>query len=215
MRMTFKEFFSFRKNISFWLNIVAMVVVGIGFIFGVLEWLDVYTRHGETVTVPNVREMTVEEAEKAFRQEGLVCVISDTRYVKNLAAGIVLDMKPNAGEKVKEGRTIYLTINTREVPLRAVPDVADNSSFRQAEAKLQSVGFKLTEVQLIPGEKDWVYGVKYQDRELSAGEKVPVGAALTLIVGDGLGELSGDSLNVDSLQIQAEPSAPVHEESWF
>lgn len=213
--MTFKEFFSFRKNISFWLNIVAMVVVGIGFIFGVLEWLDVYTRHGETVTVPNVREMTVEEAEKAFRQEGLVCVISDTRYVKNLAAGIVLDMKPNAGEKVKEGRTIYLTINTREVPLRTVPDVADNSSFRQAEAKLQSVGFKLTEVQLIPGEKDWVYGVKYQDRELSAGEKVPVGAALTLIVGDGLGELSGDSLNVDSLQIQAEPSAPVHEESWF
>lgn len=213
--MTFKEFFSFRKNISFWLNIVAMVVVGIGFIFGVLEWLDVYTRHGETVTVPNVREMTVEEAEKAFRQEGLVCVISDTRYVKNLAAGIVLDMKPNAGEKVKEGRTIYLTINTREVPLRAVPDVADNSSFRQAEAKLQSVGFKLTEVQLIPGEKDWVYGVKYQDRELSAGEKVPVGTALTLIVGDGLGELSGDSLNVDSLQIQAEPSAPVHEESWF
>lgn len=213
--MTFKEFFSFRKNISFWLNIVAMVVVGLGVIFGVLEWLDVYTRHGETVTVPNVREMTVEEAEKAFRQEGLVCVISDTRYVKNLAAGIVLDMKPNAGEKVKEGRTIYLTINTREVPLRAVPDVADNSSFRQAEAKLQSVGFKLTEVQLIPGEKDWVYGVKYQDRELSAGEKVPVGAALTLIVGDGLGELSGDSLNVDSLQIQAEPSAPVHEESWF
>lgn len=213
--MTFKEFFSFRKNISFWLNIVAMVVVGIGFIFGVLEWLDVYTRHGETVTVPNVREMTVEEAEKAFHREGLVCVISDTRYVKNLAAGIVLDMKPNAGEKVKEGRTIYLTINTREVPLRAVPDVADNSSFRQAEAKLQSVGFKLTEVQLIPGEKDWVYGVKYQDRELSAGEKVPVGAALTLIVGDGLGELSGDSLNVDSLQIQAEPSAPVHEESWF
>lgn len=213
--MTFKEFFSFRKNISFWLNIVAMVVVGIGVIFGVLEWLDVYTRHGETVTVPNVREMTVEEAEKAFRQEGLVCVISDTRYVKNLAAGIVLDMKPNAGEKVKEGRTIYLTINTREVPLRAVPDVADNSSFRQAEAKLQSVGFKLTEVQLIPGEKDWVYGVKYQDRELSAGEKVPVGAALTLIVGDGLGELSGDSLNVDSLQIQAEPSAPIHEESWF
>ena len=213
--MTFKEFFSFRKNISFWLNIVAMVVVGIGVIFGVLEWLDVYTRHGETVTGPNGREMTVEEAEKGFRQEGLVCVISYTRYVKNLAAGIVLDMKPNAGEKVKEGRTIYLTINTREVPLRAVPDVADNSSFRQAEAKLQSVGFKLTEVQLIPGEKDWVYGVKYQYRELSAGEKVPVGAALTLIVGDGLGELSGDSLNVDSLQIQAEPSAPVHEESWF
>ena len=152
--MTIKEFFSFKTNKFFWLNIVAMIVVVVVMIFGVLKWMDVYTHHGETVAV-----------------------ISDTKYVKDKAAGIILELKPGAGEKVKEGRTVYLTVNTLDVPLRVIPDVADNSSLRQAQAKLLSAGFKLNEVQLVNGEKDWVYGVKYQGRQLTAGEKIPMGAS--------------------------------------
>ena len=84
---------------------------------------------------------------------------------------------------MKEGRTVYLTVNTLDVPLRAIPDVADNSSLRQAQAKLLNAGFKLNQIQLVNGEKDWVYGVKYQGRQLAAGEKIPLGASLTLMVG--------------------------------
>ena len=171
--MTIKEFFSFKTNKFFWLNIVAMIVVVVVMIFGVLKWMDVYTHHGETVVVPDVKGMTTEEAAKMFRNRGLVAVISDTKYVKDKAAGIILELKPGAGEKVKEGRTVYLTVNTLDVPLRVIPDVADNSSLRQAQAKLLSAGFKLNEVQLVNGEKDWVYGVKYQGRQLTAGEKIP------------------------------------------
>ena len=141
-------------------------------VFGVMKWLDVYTRHGEAVVVPDVKGMTVDEASKMFRNHGLVCVVSDSNYVKNMAAGIVLDVNPGIGQKVKEGRTIYLTINTLSIPLRAVPDVADNSSLRQAQAKVLAAGFKLTEIQLMNGEKDWVYGIKYQGRSLNAGDKV-------------------------------------------
>ena len=39
-------------------------------------------------------------------------------------------------DRVKEGRIIYLTINAINIPLQAVPDVADNSSLRQAEARI-------------------------------------------------------------------------------
>ena len=63
-------------------------------------------------------------------------MISDTKYVKDKAAGIILELKPGAGEKVKEGRTVYLRVNTLDVPLRVIRDVADNSSLRQAQAKL-------------------------------------------------------------------------------
>ena len=107
-----------------------------------------------------------------FRNRGLVCIVSDSSYVKTLPAGCILEYNPAAGQKVKEGRTIYLTINTIEVPLHIVPDVADNSSLRQAEARILASGFKLAEIQYIPGEKDWVYGVKYKGRQLSIGEKV-------------------------------------------
>ena len=145
-------------------------------------------------------------------------VISDTKYVKDKAAGIILELKPGAGEKVKEGRTVYLTVNTLDVPLRVIPDVADNSSLRQAQAKLLSAEFKLNEVQLVNGEKDWVYGVKYQGRQLTAGEKIPMGASLTLMVGDGAGDtVEEDSIDIDldTEELVASESSSTQDDSWF
>ena len=217
--MTIKEFFSFRQNRFFWVNILAMIVVVGALMFGVLKWVDVYTRHGEAVVVPDVKGMGVGEAEKIFHNRGLHCVVSDSTYVKDRPAGCILEYNPGAGQKVKEGRTIYLTINTLDVPLQIVPDVADNSSLRQAEARILASGFKLSEIQYVTGEKDWVYGVKYNGRQLTIGEKVPVGAILTLMVGNGdSGLLQNDSLNVEApvsagQQTSAEDSAA--DESWF
>lgn len=144
----------------------------------------------------------------------MVCVVSDSSYVKNKPAGSILDVTPSVGQKVKEGRIIYLTINTLNIPLRPVPDVADNSSMRQAQAKILAAGFKLSENEMIPGEKDWVYGVKYMGRQLEMGDKVPVGATLTLLVGD------GEELPVDNDSIQnADSIMDSHEspvdDSWF
>lgn len=215
--MTIKDFFSFKNNKYFWLNIVAMIVVVVMLSFGVMKWLDVYTRHGEGVVVPDVKGMSVSEAEMMFRNHGLNSIVSDSSYVKNKPAGIVLDIKPAAGQKVKEGRTIYLTINTLDTPLRVVPDVADNSSVRQAQAKLAAAGFKLTGNQLVNGEKDWVYGVKYMGRELHIGDKAPVGATLTLMVGDGSADSAfGDSIDavVDEV-VDGAAEGSATDESWF
>ena len=217
--MTIKEFFSFKQNKFFWINLIAMVIVVALLLFGVLKGLDIYTRHGEAVVVPNVKGMGVAEAEKMFRNQGLTCIVSDSSYVKNLPAGCILEHNPAAGQKVKEGRTIYLTINTLSTPLLVVPDVADNSSLRQAEARILASGFKLNDIEYMAGEKDWVYGVKYQDRVLAMGEKVPMGATLTLMVGNGGEEMQeGDSLSADE---GAEPREVVTsessaaDESWF
>lgn len=223
--MTIKEFFSFRRNRFFWFNIVAMGGVMCGFFFGVMRWLDIYTHHGEAVVVPDVKGMSVREAETVFANRGLVCMVADSTYRKDLTPGCVLDNKPTAGQKVKEGRIVYLTINTYSIPPKNVPDVADNSSLRQAEARLLAAGFKLAAIDTVRGELDWVYGVRYGDRLLEQGEEVPTGAALVLVVGDGSGELPHnreDSLAVDSLSI-AKPvevskrrqQDDTEEESWF
>ncbi len=212
--MTIKEFFSFKTNKYFWLNLIAMVAVVILLLFGVLKWLDVYTRHGEAVVVPDVKGMTVGEAEMLLRNHGLVCVVSDSNYVKNKPAGSILELNPSAGQKVKEGRTIYLTINTLDAPLRLVPDVADNSSVRQAQAKILAAGFKLSESELISGEKDWVYGVKYKGRQLNMGDKVPVGATLTLLVGDGETQVQ-DSDSLEIVEDAAGTTDVSTDDSWF
>ena len=212
--MTIKEFFSFKTNKYFWLNLIALMAVVILLLFGVLKWLDVYTRHGEAVVVPDVKGMTVGEAEMLLRNHGLVCVVSDSNYVKNKPAGSILELNPSAGQKVKEGRTIYLTINTLDVPLRLVPDVADNSSVRQAQAKILAAGFKLSENELISGEKEWVYGVKYKGRQLNMGDKVPVGATLTLLVGDGETQVQ-DSDSLEIVEDAAGTTDVSTDDSWF
>ena len=210
--MTIKEFFSFRNNRMFWGNLIAMVVVVAGVMWGVLSWLDAYTRHGEAVVVPDVKGMTVPEATRAFAGKGLECVVSDSTYVKILPAGSILDYHPGVGQKVKQGRVIYLTINTLNIPLCAVPDVADNSSAREAEARLLAAGFKLTPNDSVPGERDWVYGVRMGRDTLSRGAQVPTGAILTLIIGDGnpIPTMPTDSLGTDEA-----PDELPEEESWF
>ena len=151
----------------------------------VMKWLESYTNHGEGVVVPNVKGMAVEQASVHLKNKGLNYIVADSSYVKGVPAGNVLDYSPSVGQTVKKGRTIYLTINRRSVPEVAVPDVADNSSLRQAEARILAAGFRLSKHESISGATDWVYGVKYNGRKLNTGDKAPQGAILTLIVGDG------------------------------
>lgn len=209
--ISLKDFFSFKNNKAFWLNLIAMPIVVIAVIFGVLHWLDVYTHHGESIIVPNANGLPWKEVENDFNKKNLKVEIVDSSYVKGVAPGAVLEQRPAAGAKVKKGRTIYLTINTGEMPKVTIPDIIDNSSFRQAEARLRALGFKLTEPEYIEGEKDWIYGVKYNGKELTSGEKVPREAVLTLCVGND--KLKGDSIQTDSLRINADK--PIVDESWF
>ena len=209
--ISLRDFFSFKKNKAFWLNLIAMPIVVIAVISGVLHWLDTYTHHGESIIVPNVNGLPWTEAKNELNKKNLDVEIVDSNYVKGMIAGAVLEQKPAEGSKVKIGRTIYLTINTGEAPKVTIPDIIDNSSYRQAEARLRALGFKLTEPEYIEGEKDWIYGVKYNGKELTSGEKIPREAVLTLCVGDD--KLTGDSIQTDSLRINAEK--PTIDESWF
>lgn len=195
----------------FWLNLIAMPIVVVAIIFGVLHWLDTYTHHGESIIVPNVNGLPLKQAENELNKKNLRAIVVDSNYIKGVPAGAILEQKPLGGAKVKIGRSVYLTINTGEAPKVAIPDIIDNSSFRQAEARLRALGFKLTEPEYIEGEKGWIYGVKYNGKELVSGEKIPREAVLTLCVGDD--QLKGDSIQTDSLIIKADK--PIVDESWF
>lgn len=216
--MTIKEFFSFKENKYLWWNVIAMIVLTGLLIFLVLKGIDVYTQHGKSVLVPSLKGMNEEEAQVMLRNRGLDCVVVDSGYDKNKPSGCILEQNPSDGQHVKKGRTIYLTINSLTMPMQTIPDVADNSSVRQATAKLISAGFLLTANESIPGQLDWVYGIKYNGRQLMLGEKVPTGATLTLVVGNGTKEvIKEDSVSVeDDNSETTEPEAePAAGDSWF
>jgi len=186
-----------------------------------MKGIDVYTQHGKSVLVPNLKGMNEEEARMMLRNRGLDCVVVDSSYDKDKVSGCILEQNPSDGQNVKKGRIIYLTVNSLTMPMQTIPDVADNSSVRQATAKLISAGFILTDNESVAGERDWVYGVKYQGRQLMLGEKVPTGATLTLMVGNGMKEvIEEDSLNIEdnsNSETTTEPknAEPDAGDSWF
>lgn len=196
--MKVKDIFAKIKEHYVLRNLVGMALVTALLIAGVIYGLDRYTQHGEEVIIPDLQNKNLTIAEHELGALNLNVCVSDTGYVKKLEPGCILDQIPEAGTKAKAGHTIYVIINSSTSPNITIPDIIDNSSLREAEAKLRALGFKLEPAKLISGEKDWVYGLEYNGRELMAGEKVPAGKVLRVIVGDGstnLDESIGDSLS--------------------
>lgn len=167
-----------------WGNLLAMVLVVILVILGVWKGMAIYTLHGESISVPRVVGAMESDARYKLGLSGLVSVIIDSAYNKRMPAGCILEQQPVAGRKVKRGREIYLTINSERTPTMALPDIADNSSLREAQARLSAMGFKLGPVEYVAGDRDWVYGVKSRGRNVYTGERVPIDVPLVLQVGN-------------------------------
>lgn len=175
-----------KRNIRLLLiNLVAMIAVVVIIPYIVLLWIDSYTHHGETYSVPDVCGMQLEEAKELLRKSNLDLEIIDYKYKKGAAENEVVEQMPVAKARVKQGRKIMLTMSSKSKPVVAIPSVIDNCSLREAEARLKAAGFVIADVVTIEGEKDWVYAVKYNGRELVNGENVPREAKLVIFVGSG------------------------------
>lgn len=182
-----------------WGNLLAMVLVVILVILGVWKGMAIYTLHGEYIEVPRVTGAQESDARYQLGRVGLVAVVVDSAYNKREPAGCILEQQPAPGRKVKQGREVYLTINTERTPTMVLPDIADNSSLREAQARLSAMGFKLGPVEYVAGDRDWVYGVKCRGRNVYSGERVPIDVPLVLQVGNdkGYDELDDDVDDVD------------------
>ena len=183
--MKTKEFFGKFCSKFLILNLIAMALVVILLVVGVNYGLDWYTHHGESIRVPNIEGMRIAKAREMMEECGLEIVVTDSGYNRRLPADCVLSQNSGAGLTVKSGHIIYVTINSSNSPSVAIPDVVDNSSYREAEAKLISLGFKVLPPQYVTGEKDWVYGVSCNGRKVSTGERISIEQPLTLLVGSG------------------------------
>lgn len=200
------------KN-PFVFNLLLAIVVACAGIYGVLHWLDSYTRHNQAVVVPDVKGLKLEEAATFFQNNGLRYAVIDSVFSKEVAPGSIVELVPNAGSKVKEGRIVFVTINAMTSQMATIPEVED-LSFRQAYALLKARGFNEIATKYIPGDfKDLAMAVEWNGRTLHKGEHVPLTASLTLVVSSGDAEvMPDDSLPGDDTPVE---SLNSEEENWF
>ncbi|QHL86832.1 PASTA domain-containing protein [Nibribacter ruber] len=168
------------------LFIMMVLVLLLLFLF-FFVYLPSTTNHGDTITVPKITGMTVDELEDFLGDKDLRYFVSDSTYQQGVAPFSVVTQDPKPGEKVKSGRKIYISINMKNPPLIKMPKLIDGS-VKNAEMILKSYDLLLGEIKYVPDlAENAVLKQFVNGREIKPGEPVAKGSRVDLEVGNGLG----------------------------
>ncbi len=172
---------------GFLLNIAVVLVLLAGavlyFFFG---YLPSKTNHGETITVPDLQGLSVDNVESYVTQRNLRYEVDDSTYSEDFPPLTILKQYPPAGSKVKEGRKIFISVNRVAPPSVPIPDLVNQSSLRNAEAVLKSNELKRGQIDYKPSPfLNLVLEMHFEGKPIQAGQRVPKGSTIDLVVGNG------------------------------
>ena len=184
----------FLKTLGVHFVVILLTIVGLFTLVSFI--LNSYTRHGEYLSVPDLSGLQIDDAIHLLTEKKLRYAISDSLYFEGKPKLSILEQNPAAKSKVKEGRVIYLTINSNSVPMVVLPNLLD-VSLRQAEAMLSAVGLKMGKLIYKPDiAKDVVLGMQLYNASINAGQKISKGSTIDLVLGNGL---EGESIPLPNL----------------
>lgn len=197
--MSIKNFIlskTFLKN----LGLAAVLVVG--FIMGLLIWLNFYTRHGQSRPVPDFVGLTMDQTVNVAKKNKVRFQIIDSVYTSEVPRGCIAEQNPVAGFKVKKWRNIMLTINAFNPEMVAMPNLV-NLPKRQAIALIEGAGLEMGTPRYVPDLSiDVVIKQLHNGREISEGDSLQKGSVIDLVLGKGLSNQRTPVPNLIGLDFQ-------------
>ncbi len=189
------------KGLLMHLALLSIIVSFLIFLFFYM-YLPGVTNHGETITVPNLEGMQLEEMDDFLGKRNFRYEVSDSGYSEQYPPLAVLKHYPLPGSRVKENRKIYLTIKATKPASVKMPDLIDGS-LKNAELVLKSYGLKLGSIQYKPDlASNAVLEQLIDNKPVKKGSMVPLGSEVDLIVGDGLGNRVFAAPNFIGLELE-------------
>jgi len=188
------------KDVLIHLGIIVSIFIALILIF-FYAYLPSVTKHGEYITVPKLEGLTIEQTKKILDDKGLRYEISDSVFKADIKPFTVLTQHPLAGSEVKENRRIYLSISALNPPSIKMPDLLDNSQ-RGAEMQLKSLGLIVGAISTTPNPNNFVLGQSFKGSPIKAGESIPKGSKIDLLVGSGRGDTEVDVPNLVGMSLE-------------
>ncbi|WKK84885.1 PASTA domain-containing protein [Marivirga arenosa] len=151
-------------------------------------YLPVTTHHGESITVPQLEGVHLDELDEFLLERDLRFeVTEDSGYSAEYPPLTVLSQNPKEGKKVKENRKIYVSLNATSPPNVKMPKLVDGS-LKNAQMVLESYGLLLGDITYEPHEfQNAVLKQKFNGKEIEAGSDIAKGSTIDLVIGNGLG----------------------------
>jgi len=135
-----------RKLLIYLLNIVGVIVALLLIIWGLNTWMHSYTRHGETIEVPDITKVRLDKAIEMLEEGGFRYEVIDSVYRDNFNKMDIVEQDPIGGSFVKKGRRIYLIVNALDKPKVQMPRLT-NKSLSLAKVLLKNSGLNLGRIE--------------------------------------------------------------------
>lgn len=182
------------------------IVLGLGMLILVLffyVYLPSTTNHGETVTVPDLEGIHLDDIDEFLTKRNLRYeVLTDSGYTAAYEPFTILNQHPVPGSKVKESRKIFLTLNATNPPKVKMPDLVDGS-VKNAQLVLQSYGLERGSIKYVPDlAQNAVLEQNYKGEAIEPGTSIPKGSKIDLVVGDGLGNTVLEVPDVNGMDLE-------------
>ena len=181
-KITDKELKELKKEENKILIILTSIFVGLVVIVTTVILLLPRLMEVKNVNVPNLTNMTLEEAEAALEDIGL----TSAEYTKEIDSsdvkeGNIVKSSPASGKKVKKGTEVILYISTGE-KLYEIEDLT-GQNYLTVEGRLSTYGI-LVKYEYVPGASGDYKAGEIIKTEPEAGEKLKAGQSITLYIPD-------------------------------
>ena len=165
-------------------NLVLAVIIVIVLLIVLKVMLSVLGGHYRPVrTVPDFVNMTYDQAVALATDSLMVLVVDDSIYDLQMRRNGVFSQSPDPGTKVKQGRRIHVTVNSRAPYKVSMPSVV-GLSMHQAKTLLVNSGLKLGRLIYVSDiATNNVMGQQIGGREVSPGVSLKCGTTVDLVVG--------------------------------
>ncbi len=176
-------FFLFSRK--FLINIGIAFVMLVILFFLLMKFLDIYTRHGKELTVPDFYGMKMYQIDSAGYNQQFDFFITDSLYDENQTKGTIVIQDPLPGAMVKRGRNIYVSIVATLPEMVIMPDLKD-LTLRQAINILESSKLKAGKLIYAPSfAKNAILEQMCKGDTLCPGDTLVKGTIVDLVVGSG------------------------------
>ncbi len=155
----------------------------VAFLFLAMLFTGWFTRHGESVKVPNVVGMSAEKGFAVLDDEGLEQIIIDSVYKEDIKPMTIVEQDPVPDMNVKPGRYIYVIINTGVKPKVKMP-LLTNGSANLALVLIKNLGLKLGRIDSVNSSfgSGLVIRQKYKGNDIPANTLIEKGSIIDISV---------------------------------
>ncbi len=180
-------------NRAFIYNLLGILLFVVVVVFGVLQWLKLYTNHGQKLEMQSYIDQHISEAQEDAESRSFVMIVNDSVHIVGKPGGLIQNQNPKGGSRVKEGRKIYVTTtkyspDVIELKEPILPMYGKDYESLRKQLQQKAIATEIKEFKYDPITTGTILEVWHNDEKISSSNlkldsyKIERGSKLSFVV---------------------------------